>query len=362
MATLRPLSPSSLGAHVAISAVGTVRFVGDKTKQPHLTRLKDLKVASPLGSSGGRKNQKIILNMNVHRSSPKSLVSICFVALYAALALGFDSAKSGNYLIVYCDADTAGSHAAYLQKLIPYMQSHLEAVVTDLDRGTASPAFRAFFKTNNNLEPVRKVFTDIINGSKIVTGQNGRFKPPPTLVCADTDEPSLDHLMDACNSYTRPGAYIVNPQKLVALCRIFWTEPPAARKTACPQIANGKALTEPTSLVETQYSILVHELVHIYNMFDDSWQEVYGFDDVVGLDAIRSVENAQNYAIYAAGQLRLLSSAMPYFVKENRADEVRRSSYSSGLYRISFSTGFRRRYVFVHDLIFHSKSLTITRR
>ena len=290
--------------------------------------------------------------MNVHRSSPKLLIRICLIALYAALALCIDSVKSGNYFIAYCDADTAGSHAAYLQKLIPYMQSHLEAVVTDLDRGTASPAFRAFFKTNNNLEPVRKVFTDIINGSQILTGQNGQFKPPPTLVCADTDEPALDHLLDDCYSYSRPIAYIVNPQKIVSLCPLFWTVPHAAHKTACPRIANGKVLTEPTSLVTTQYVILVHELVHIYNMFDDSWQEVYGFDDVVGLDAIRSVENAQNYAAYAAGQSRLLSCAMLHFVKEKRADEVRRSSYSSWLYGVSFSTGFRRRYVFIYDFTF----------
>ncbi|KAM0803499.1 hypothetical protein BDR22DRAFT_970338 [Usnea florida] len=235
--------------------------------------------------------------MNVHQSFPKLLISICLIALYAALALCMDSVKSGNYLIAYC---TAGSHAAYLQKLIPYMQSHLEAVVTDLDRGTASPAFRAFFKTNNNLEPVRKVFTDIINGSQILTGQNGQFKPPPTLVCADTDEPTLDHLMDQCYSYSRPIAHIIEPSKIVSLCPLFWTIPHTAHKTACPRIANGKVLTEPTSLLTTQYVILVHELVHVYNIFDDRWQEVFGFDDVVGLDAIRSVENAPNYSAYAA--------------------------------------------------------------
>ena len=252
--------------------------------------------------------------MIVHQFFPRSLISICLFALYAALALCLDSAKSGNYLIVYCNANTPGSQAAHLQTLIPYMQSNLEAVLTDLDRGTASPAFRAFFKTNNNLESVRQVFTDIINGSKILTVKSVQDETgvlrPPTLVCADTDEPGLDHLLDDCDSFARPWSYIFQPTKLVSICPIFWTLPRIARRAACPRIAKGKVLTEPMSLMITQYVVLVHELVHIYNKFDDSRQEMYGFDDVVGLDATRSVENAQNYAIYAAGQLRLLSSAM----------------------------------------------------
>ena len=304
--------------------------------------------------------------MKLHQFFAKPLISICLVALYAALALGLiDSIKSGNYLIAYCDANTTGSHAAYLQHLVPYMQSHIEAVLSDLDRGTASPAFRAFFKTNNNLEPVRQVFANILNGSEFLTVNsrgNGQFKAPPTLVCADTDEAFLDHLIDECYGFVLPMAYIINPQKMVAICPHFFLLPHIARKTACPQIANGKVLTEPTSLIKTQYAILVHELVHIYNRFDDSEEEVYGFDDVVGLDAIRSVENAQNYASYAAGQLRLLSSAMLHFVNEKRADDVRRSSYPSGLYGVSCSTGFSRWYVYIHDFVFRSKSLTSTRR
>ena len=295
--------------------------------------------------------------MNLHLFFPKPLTSICLVALYAARALcvigprtelPVDFVKSGNYLITYCEANIAVPHAAYLQRLIPYMQSHLEAVLTDLDRGTASPAFRAFFKTNSNLEPVRQVFTNIINGSDFVTvnsRQSGQYTAPPTLVCTDTEEPFLDHLQDDCYSYARPMAYIINPQKMVAICRLFWTLPHIARNTACPRIVNGKVLTEPSSLVMTQYAILVHELVHLYNRHDDSWVEVFDFDGVVGLDAIRSLENAQNFAAYAAGQLPLPSSAMVHFVKEKRADDVRRFSYFSGLYGVSCSPGFRRWYV-----------------
>ena len=214
-----------------------------------------------------------------------------------------DRAESGNYLIVYCNADTPGSHAAYLQTLIPFTQSSLQAVLTDLDRGTSSPAYRAFFKTNNNLDVVRQVFTDIINGSDVLSvgAQNVTRWWPPTLVCADADDPLLHHLLARCNSPAPPVMNVLQPAKILSVCPIFWTLPRIARRAACPLVGNGELLTEPWNLRTTQFAVLVHELAHVYNGFDDR-EEVYDLADVVGLDATRSLGNAQNFASYAAGE------------------------------------------------------------
>lgn len=214
-----------------------------------------------------------------------------------------DDAESGNYLIVYCNANTAGSYAAYLQALIPFMQSSLQAVLSDIDRGTESPAYRAFFKTNANIDAVRQVFTDIINGPDVLSvgARNVTHWSPPTLVCADADEPFLRHLRDECNSPTRPVANVLQPAKIISICPIFWTLPRIVRKAACPRVVNGELLTEPWNLRTTQYAVLVHELVHIYNRFDDR-NEVYDLADVVGLNAMRSLGNAQNFASYAASE------------------------------------------------------------
>lgn len=241
---------------------------------------------------------------------PNRIINICLLALCVAFALCQaseneieDHADSGNYLIVYCNANTPGSHAAYLQSLIPYMQSSLQAVLRDLDRGTASPAYKAFFKTNNNLDAVRQVFTDIINGPDVLSVSigNATHWSPPTLVCADADEPFLTHLLDNCNTPSRPVMNILQPAKIVSICPIFWTLPRIARKAACPWVANGEILTEPWNLRTTQYAVLVHEMVHVYNRFD-SREEVYDLQGVIGLNATRSLENAQNFATYAAGE------------------------------------------------------------
>ena len=216
-----------------------------------------------------------------------------------------DHAESGNYLIVYCNAHASGSHAAYLQTLIPFMQSSLQAVLEDIDRGTASPAYSAFFKTNASTDAVRQVFTDIINGADFLTvgAQNVTHWSPPTLVCADADEPFLNHLREECNTPARPVANVLQPAKIISICPIFWTLPRIARKAACPWVANGELLTEPWNLRTTQYAVLVHELVHIYNRFDERG-EVYDLAHVVGLNASRSLGNAQNFASYAAGEWR----------------------------------------------------------
>lgn len=252
----------------------------------------------------------MIFNMHIRQVFPNAITTISRLTLCVVIArcltagneIG-DYAESGTYLIVYCNANTTGSHAAYLQNLIPYMQSSLQAVLRDLNRGTASPAYRAFFKTTKNLDAVRQVFTDIINGPDVLTvgALNVTRWSPPTLVCADADEPLLQHLRDNCNTPTRPPMNTMQPAKIVSICPIFWTLPRVARKAACPWVVNGRLLTEPWNLRTTQYAVLVHELVHVYNRFDDR-DEVYDLGDVVGLNATGSLGNAQNFASYAAGE------------------------------------------------------------
>ena len=217
-----------------------------------------------------------------------------------------DRAESGNYEIVYCNATSSGPHTAFLQTLIPYTLHNLQAVLRDVDRGTASPAYRAFFKTNNSIADVRQVFTQIVNGSAIpdvgVASENDGSRWPPTLVCADADQPFLQYHKALCRAPERPVMNVLQPAKIISICPIFWTLPHVALKAACPRVnIDGKLLTEPFNLRTTQFAVLVHELVHVYNAFDNK-QEVYDMEDVVGLSAARSLENAQNYASYAAGE------------------------------------------------------------
>ena len=100
----------------------------------------------------------------------------------------------------------------------------------------------------------------------------------------------------------------MQPNRIVFFCPSYWSMRRAARKSACPVIVNGVVETEPRQLRSTKFAALVHELVHVYNKFDhtqdpfDDVEEVYDLEEVVGLNAERSLENAQNFAYYAAGE------------------------------------------------------------
>lgn len=233
------------------------------------------------------------------------LVVFSIVSRCVAAADDFeDLTKSGNYDIVYCKANEAPSHADYLKALIPYIQSILEdSVLPDLERGIASPAYKAYFKTNSNLDAVRQVFTDIISGRNVIyTAGNVTSRAPPTLVCAETDEPYVQplRLMDRCNLPSRPVMSILQPNKVVSICPIFWTLSHGARKAACPWVSNGEIISpDAWNLVTTQFAVFVHEMAHMYNEYD-AREEVYDVKNAVALNATRSLENAQNFAYYAA--------------------------------------------------------------
>ena len=279
-----------------------------------------LRAHSPLAAARDNINkirglERTDSSMRMTRCSPEASLMKIFFLILSYVSTAFcqspwgddieDYTQSGKYFIVYCKAGVPRSHAAYLQQLVPFMQSNLQAVLNDVDRGTASPAYRAFFKTNNNLDNVRQVFTDIMNGSSLVAaGQTAS----PALVCTETDEPILNRIRGRCNNPAGTPAFTMQSSKVVFFCPSFWTMRRAARKAACPVIVNGEVETEPRQLRSTKFAVLVHELVHIYNKFDhtqdlfDNTEEVYNLTDVVGLNAVRSLENAQNFAYYAAGK------------------------------------------------------------
>ena len=247
---------------------------------------------------------------------------ICMLTVCVALALSqtahhhtMDRAKSGHYVIAYCNVTTSGPHTTFLQTLIPYTLNQLQAVLRDVDRGTASPAYRAFFKTNTSIYNVRQVFTEIVNGSAVpdagVWPEDDESRWAPALVCADADRPFLQYYKVLCDAPERPVMNVHKPAKIISICPIFWTLPYVASKAACPLVdTDGKLLTEPFNLRTTQFAVLVHELVHVYNAFDNR-DEVYDMDDVVGLNATRSLENAQNYASYAAGEFCVYLNSGP---------------------------------------------------
>ena len=213
--------------------------------------------------------------------------------------------SSGNYAIQNCEK--IGRSTEILQ-LVPQLQQALHLVLLDLEHGTASRhGFRAFLKSNANVPVVREVFQAIANGSDVKT-----YKP--MIECLSPEGLTPEQLaVYRMLCATRPGFEAVSAgalpiHGLVCLCPYFWTHAAFPEVDDCPTVSGRRGqrrfVDDDGGFGETQFAVLVHELVHLYNPIDGGleYAEVYSAQECVELDARQSVRNAENWALYAAGE------------------------------------------------------------
>lgn len=259
-----------------------------------------------------------MLGMQCYRLVATTLLAS---VLYASLTSGQnteheadDYAESGNYHILYCYANSTTSQAAYLKAFLPQVFSSLEAVLRDLKLGTASRhGYKAFFKTDDNVEAVRDVFQKMIDGPDVLSGMATQEKrlTAPTFICANEGEPDTAILRQTCGRPVRPVMYVGENQGFVTICPLFWSLRRIPPRRACPSISDNQFASDGIALGQNQFAITVHELVHLFNPHDDMRQEVYDIRDVFNLNATRSFENAHNFALYAAGKYTARTLPLP---------------------------------------------------
>ena len=98
------------------------------------------------------------------------------------------------------------------------------------------------------------------------------------------------------------------------LCPEFWTLPPEPDIHSCPRVRRNILSPNDGSLVRDMQSQLVHELAHLHGVGGGSgtnglgWRmgqyEPYLLQEAVDLSAEASINNAQNFAFYYAGELQ----------------------------------------------------------
>ncbi|KAL6719816.1 hypothetical protein ACLMJK_001737 [Lecanora helva] len=226
---------------------------------------------------------------------------------YAASDMG-DIASSGNYLIHLCNANQANSHASYLQQILDQIYTNVQAVIADAHLGTASKrGFGAFFKTDENIDEVIRVFEHIAAGTDIMIesipgrGLPSHLPAKPTLVCIN-DIPETASVYHNC-VVDFPGTPLVHWEEsdLIALCPDFWKEEKVAvARTDCPKLRGSNLSPNTDKLSRNQEAMIVHELVHIYQNVTQYPDEVMNIQDAINLNATSSFSNANNYALYYA--------------------------------------------------------------
>ena len=222
--------------------------------------------------------------------------------------------SSGNYQIAFCGAGP-GSQAAQLQILLPQVWNNLILLRSDLDRGTKSPAFDAFFKTNNSLETVTKVFASIALGLPILVpprdGNPGSQFVLPTFLCISPSLPiyDIETLVADCKSNSERPIMTIDNSEIILICPSFFDLDDGPSRADCPRLRVNTLFPNDARLVTNKYAALIHELAHIYSPSSPAAgsKETYKVMDAVKLSASRSLKNPNSYALYAAGE----SSAEP---------------------------------------------------
>ncbi|KAL6716163.1 hypothetical protein ACLMJK_005729 [Lecanora helva] len=225
-----------------------------------------------------------------------------------------DFATSGSYHIVYCNANsTTNNQAAYLQTLLPTAWNYLHELFQDIPQGvTSRHGYAAFFKTHQNLEAVRQVYQDILDGPDVPTSA-GPGTPvrltPPTIVCVNAGEPDTYRFHEYCSRPAIRGSMVAGVPAhtgIVFLCPQFFRLPRIPRPGSCPRMdyaINQFAVADNgLELGRNQFAILVHEIAHVYlqERGFGGELETYGIQEAVALNASASYTNAMNYAFYAA--------------------------------------------------------------
>ena len=217
-----------------------------------------------------------------------------------------------NYHLIGCKAGLPGAAAEQLKFLITQIRLNLKLVIRETLKGTASPfGFEAFFKTNDNVHRVLKIFHKIANGARVRApdsyGRTHWLKPKkgaPIIGCAFSAPEALfsDQAHHDCQDPPR-YAYHPSGSAWIYLCPDFWKAPSHPSYVDCPNVYdNGTVGPEDIALHMNRQAILVHELVHMYLAKPSrNSTEHYTIESAIALSAEEAVENASNYGYFYSG-------------------------------------------------------------
>ncbi|KAL8847924.1 MAG: hypothetical protein Q9221_007056 [Calogaya cf. arnoldii] len=211
---------------------------------------------------------------------------------------------STSYSIRYCGSGP-DSKASALQTLLSSFQRNLQLVLADVGKGTASPAFSAFFKNELYGAYIQDVFQHMARGQPaVIPGKEGTggeigFQNP-NIVCLNETMPGYEQLRKQCGSTSI--ATTLRNRALVVLCDRFWDLDVEPLRIDCPIVRRNVFVQNfDDRVLHNRFAALVHEMAHPYTAtWTSEEMETKGIMDCVRLGAEESRKNARTYAFYAA--------------------------------------------------------------
>ena len=192
------------------------------------------------------------------------------------------------------------------------MSITLPKVVQEVKKGTNTIPYRIFFKRNRQIPLIDRVFSQMAIGDQVkASNELGAVHlEAPEFVCVKPKDFTAEY-WNRCLD-TDLDAVTFDDQPFVVLCPAFWAHlyPSQAlkvNKPACPNSLNNFFMPNDDRMLWSKLAILIHELVHLYRG-DQILPELYTMRACAGLNAAKSVRNANNYAFFAMGKSSIFCS------------------------------------------------------
>jgi len=197
--------------------------------------------------------------------------------------------------------------------------SALQLAITDTHYGTASPAYKTFFKDNIYAHFVAEIFKNITTGASI--SKSNRHTPvSPSITCLTTPGIAIENtiagprdLYQICVHQPNRAGFYSYGTDWIFLCPSFFrlesqpSIPLPGQTSPCPIFSNGQYQPHWSRLVVNQMYILMHEILHFYldnapGPVGDVMTEINEINAAVRLGTGATVSNAQSYVFYAASK------------------------------------------------------------
>ena len=204
---------------------------------------------------------------------------------------------SGNYRIVYC-----GQHsyqiAQLLQSIWLTIQEALESIDSAGPGGT--PLYNTFF---SGVDPttVKAVLERVALGASVPSPDGPQN---PTIVCDNPNIPSVlssDAHAECANVHNLMALWVKQSNTIFLCPKYILTTRLEPAPTHCVgYLPGGGGYSTGIMLAETQWSVLFHELVHLYLDVPSLEQEARGIFAAIDLVPEQAASNPPNYVFFLA--------------------------------------------------------------
>lgn len=221
------------------------------------------------------------------------------LAILRAQYQELDITSSGNYNMIFCDADGEGqTKARMLKALIPLIQAQLDQLLLDAKLGTrSSHGYEALFKSRRNKKIVQSVFQKIRSASFIPLGDQqaaylGKASAAPMFVCIEPGNPKTADLLAICNSSAKPGRSktLFVTGEAIFICPVFWGLPAGLHRDQCPTVVNNKVVGSD----ELVRSMWVFFSEHLLRSLERSLASIRSKTMIYGLHPLNSRRNTKD--------------------------------------------------------------------